>query len=283
MNRVMKINFKRTVVIYLLLFAAFLAAAAVFFGVKYGDRLNFAYNYLKISEKINSEETLAEFCEKTDVAADAVILRGDEVIFSVNGIYKNKLTPIAGTKKYYKDAENNIYRLADKKDFLLGLFSLDDEDDYDDRFKAGGDIGYVMNCIGNERPGDRTVIVYNTQSAADAEKYLKIFAAVLMLFFMLYWVFVSLMVYADAAKSGMNTYFWGILTLFFNLFGAATYLAYKNAGRICPGCGKYSRRGVYCTACGKKLVRECDKCHAPIEKKDIYCANCGAKIKNGTD
>lgn len=56
--------------------------------------------------------------------------------------------------------------------------------------------------------------------------YLKISLAVLVLFFMLYWIITSLIVYQNARITKLNSYFWGIVTLFTNVIGVGIYLIY---------------------------------------------------------
>lgn len=271
------ISFKKVGIIYLILLVVCALGIGLFLGSKYFDKLDYLYNYHKISEDFEngafSKEDLSRLTKKSKDIIDIALIRGDKVIYTVNNMYKNDLVRV-GVSNYYKDERGKVYKLEDKKEFVLSLFSLD-KDDYYERFNISND--YVITYL--ESGQDKIVFVNEISEVKNGLFYLKLSCTILLLFFMLYWIIVSLMVYQNALKVKLNAYFWGIITLFTNVIGLVIYLIYKSNRVTCPTCYKSNEKeSIYCVNCGKKVNKTCKKCGAVISYKDKYCKSCGEKI-----
>lgn len=279
------IKFKKIIIIYFILLIISIIGISIFLGNKYYNKLNYLYNYHKINEifdeKYNQkdlENILTKLSKKSNDIVDIVIIRNDKIIYSATNKYKNDLTKIDNTNNFYKDNDNNIYKLENKKEFILSLFSLDKEDDYYNEFNVENS-DYTITYLKNHNTDDKIIIVNKINEVQNDILYLKIPLSVLVLFFMLYWIITSVMVYQNARKVKLNAYFWGILTLFTNIIGVIIYLIYKNNRTICNKCyTSNNKNNIHCTNCGNKINEYCKKCHTIINKSDKYCKSCGEKI-----
>ena len=226
MNKVIDhINFKKVIIIYIILLIISIIGISTFIGSKYYEKLNYLYNYHRIDERMNEkynqedmEKSLSKLNEKSKDIIDIVIINNNKIIYSTTNKYKNNLTKLANSNNFYKDSENRIYKLEDKKDFILSLFSFDHEDDYYDEFNIN-DVDYVLTYLKNNNTNDKIIFVNKINEVQNGILYLKISLAVLVLFFMLYWIITSLIVYQNARITKLNSYFWGIVTLFTNVIG----------------------------------------------------------------
>lgn len=288
MNKIIEnLKFKKIIIIYLILVIVSIVGITLFLGNKYFNKIEYLYNYHKISEMFDEnynleyiEDSLSNLSKKSDDIVDAVIINNDKILFSTNNKYKNNLVKLDNTKNYYKDDYNNIYELEDKKDFVLSLFSLNKlNDDYYNEFNVNGNNNYVVTYLKNDNTNDKIIIINKIVPVQNGILYLKVSLSIMVLFFMIYWIITSLMIYQNALKIKLNAYFWGILTLFTNVIGVLIYLIYKNNRITCNKCNTSNEKNnIYCINCGNKINDCCTKCHTIINKKDKYCKSCGEKI-----
>ena len=286
MNRIIdNINFKKVIVIYIILLLVSIIGISTLIGTKYYEKLNYLYNYHKIDERMDEkynqedmEKSLSKLNEKSKDIIDIVIINNNKIIYSTTNKYKNNLTKLDNSNNFYKDSDNRIYKLENKKDFILSLFSFDNEDDYYDEFNIN-DVDYVLTYLKNNNTNDKIIFVNKINEVQNGILYLKISLAVLVLFFMLYWIITSLIVYQNARITKLNSYFWGIVTLFTNVIGVGIYLIYIKNRIICKKCNTSNHKdNIYCVNCGNKINSCCKKCHTIINKNDKYCKSCGEKI-----
>ena len=286
MNKIIdKINFKKVIIIYIVLLIISIIDISMLIGNKYYNKLNYLYNYHKIDELIGKkynqkdmEETLSKLSKKSNDIVDIVITDNNEIVYSTTNKYKNNLEKIDNYNNLYKDSDNNIYELKDKKDFILSLFSFNKEDDYYDEFNINN-VDYIITYLKNSNTNDKLIFINKISEIPNGMLYLKICLAILVLFFMLYWIITSLAVYQNARITKLNPYFWGIVTLFTNIIGVGIYLIYINNKVICKKCRtSNNKNNIYCINCGNKINNCCKKCHTIINKNDKYCKSCGEKI-----
>ena len=286
MNRIIdNINFKKVIGIYIILLIISIIGILIFVGSKYYDKLSYLYNYHRIDELIDKkynqediEKSLSKLSEKSKDIIDIVIINNNEIIYSTTNKYKNNLTKIANSDNFYKDSDNNFYKLENKKDFVFRLFSIGNEDDYYDKFNINN-VDYTLTYLKNDNTNDKIIFVNKINDVQNGILYLKISLAILILFFMLYWIITSLIVYQNAKITKLNSYFWGIVTLFTNIIGVGIYLIYINNRIVCKKCNTSNdRNNIHCVNCGNKINTYCKKCHTIINKNDKYCKSCGEKI-----
>lgn len=287
MNKIIEnLKFKKIIIIYLILLVVSIISITLFLGNKYFNKIEYLYNYHKVNEMFEEdydlkdiEDSLSKLSKSSNDIVDIVIINNKDIIFSTNNVYKNDLVRIDNTNNYYQDNNDNVYKLANKKEFILSLFSLDEyEDDYYDEFNINNK-DYVMTYSKNNHTNDKIIIINKINEVPSGTLYLKISLAIMVLFFMLYWIITSLMIYQNALKIKLNPYLWGIITLFTNIIGVIIYLIYKNNRITCNKCStSNNKNNIYCTSCGNKINKCCTKCHTIINDKDKYCRSCGEKI-----
>lgn len=286
MNKIIdNLNFKKIIIVYIVLLIIFILSLSIFMGNRYYEKLSYLYSYHKISELIDEEynkkdieKTSSRLSKKSNDIVDIVITNNNEITYSTTNKYKNNLEKVDNYNNFYKDSDNNIYKLEDKKEFILSLFSLDKEKDYYDEFNVNN-VDYTITYLKNTNTNDKIIFINKINDEKNGELYLKISLAILVLFFMLYWIIISLMVYQNARITRLNSYFWGIVTLFTNIVGVFIYLIYINNRVVCKKCHTSNYRdNIYCINCGNKINDCCKKCHTKILKKDKYCKSCGEKI-----
>ena len=279
------INFKKVIVIYIILLIISIIGISIFIGSKYYEKLNYLYNYHKIDELINEKynqedvrKSLSKLNEKSKDIIDIVIINNNEIIYSATNKYKNNLTKLANSDNFYKDSNNNIYKLEDQKDFVMSLFSFDKEDDYYDEFNISN-VDYIITYLKNANTNDKIIFINKINEVQNGMLYLKISLSILVLLFMLYWIITSLIVYQNAKITKLNPYFWGIVTLFTNIIGVGIYLIYIKNRVVCKKCNTSNHKdNIHCVNCGSKINNCCKKCHTIINKNDKYCKSCGEKI-----
>lgn len=301
-----KINFKKVIVVYLIVAIIAGILSAGFLGFTFKDKLAFIYRYNRVSDEIKDNKSgidaakpeLTALADTSSDIADILILDNENKIrFSA----KNSALAQAGSLElvgssrenhFLSDKNNpNVYFRLIKSDDLRLLKDIVDNDDeaeksynddyfYETNFNAK-DV-YLLSYIADKTSGDKIYFISDIQPVPNGEFYVKAVAALAMLFFMLYWVLLALWVYANAAKSKLNAVLWGIIVLFTNLAGLFIYLIYKQNNRTCYKCGAVqSKADIFCTNCGTKIGVTCDHCHSSIHEKDSYCKNCGSKIIKG--
>ena len=286
MNKIIdKINFKKVIVIYIVLLIISIIGISILIGNKYYNKLDYLYNYHKIDELIDKkynqkdmEEILSKLSKKSNDIVDIVIIYNNKITYSATNKYKNNLEKMNGYNNLYKDSDNNIYKLENKKDFISSLFLLDKESNYYDEFNINN-VDYIITYLKNSNTNDKIIFINKISEVKNGILYIKISLSILILFFMLYWIITSLIVYQNAKITKLNPYFWGILTLFTNIIGVCIYLIYINNKVICKKCHtSNNKNNIYCTYCGNKINNCCKKCHIIINRDDKYCKSCGEKI-----
>ncbi len=64
----------------------------------------------------------------------------------------------------------------------------------------------------------------------------------------------------------------------------APYVAVKLRYKVCPSCSRFlpvSATGIFCLACGDKLIDECPRCREPIlYPLARHCPVCGEQLTN---
>ena len=284
MNKIIdNLNFKQIIIIYIVLLIISLLGISILLKNKYSNQLEYLYNYHKISELIDDEynqkeikKLLSKLSRKSNDIVDIVITNNGKITYSTKNKYKNNLEKI--NNHFYKDSDNYIYKLENKKDFILSLFSIDKCDDYDEEFNINN-VDYIITYLNSSNTNDKIIFINKISEEKISILYLKISLSILVLFFMLYWIITSLMVYQHARITKLNSYFWGIITLFTNIIGVGIYLIYINNKEICKKCHTSNHKdNIYCTNCGNKINAYCKKCHTKISKNDKYCKSCGEKI-----
>ncbi len=308
MNRfddfVSKLNFKKIIIVYLLIsiFAGILSAG--FLAYTFRDKLTFLYEYHRISEKVesnrnkfeNMESELTNLANTSPDMVDVLILNGkNEILFSAKNSDLSKsgtltLTPSSvGRGRFLTDQENPDahFRLmkGDKLTLSMSMLGIENEveQEYTDLYFYENGFNskniYLLSYITDRSSGEKVYFISDVQPVANGKFYIKAVAALAMLFFMLYWVLLALWVYAKALKSKMNPAMWGIITLFTNLAGLFVFLIYRQGHQICYKCGTLQNKSnVYCTFCGAKFGYVCKKCNTAADEKDRYCRHCGNKL-----
>ncbi|CAI3724142.1 hypothetical protein CNEO3_80001 [Clostridium neonatale] len=138
---------------------------------------------------------------------------------------------------------------------------------------------YLLSYSANKSTGDKIYFISDIHPIQNAEMYIKIVCAAAMLFFMMYWVLLSIFIYQNAKKSKLSPALWGIITLFTNLAGVFVYLIYKQNNQSCFKCGAVqSKNNIYCIHCGTKISNTCNKCGHVVNKGDKFCNNCGNEL-----
>lgn len=305
MNKIIeKINFKKLIVVYIIIGLIVGVGLMLFIGNKFQDKLEFIYHYHKISEEFEKEnyninnikEELKNMSNNSSDIIDALILDKDNAI-----LYSSKdsqfgkqekfiLNRKENSRKYFISSSNNdiVFQLIKDKELMvstiLSNFDLEIESEYNDEVFFESEINnqkiYMLSYTSNKETGEKIYFINEIHPVQNGENYVKIALAVIMFCFMLYWVIVALFVYQNALKSKLNPYLWGGITLLTNIAGVFIYLIYKQNNKTCYKCGTVqNRNNVYCTHCGTKLNETCKNCGAIIEKIDNYCNKCGEKQK----
>ncbi len=242
MNKIIeKINFKKVVIIYLVLLMITGVILLFFLGNKYQNKLSLVHNYHQIDEMLEEnanqkelENVLRELDKSSRDVVDVAIIRKGNLVFQTGDIYQNDLTKIKDTKRYFTDNKNNVYELKTSEEFLLNLFIpnryFEEERNYIDRLIIE-DISYkekyTINYMENENGNELIIFISQINQVENGHFYLKLTLSILMFFFMLYIIITALMIYQDALRKQFNYYFWGLLTLFTNIVGVVIYLFYK--------------------------------------------------------
>jgi len=298
MKKLAKLNFKKAIAIYLV--AALLCgiASAGALGYLFRSKISLALDYDKISETDRKKtpatyDEIAAFAKKHPDIAEALVLSAErEIVFRAKdgGIVKGDLWAFERAGQ-----ERKKNRLTDPSQPGVVLQWLDD--DMTDPLRAivgeragheryDGEKGAMLNpkdqkvypvqSWQNRQTGETVVLLFSFRPVPRAALALKLVAAVVMLFFMLYWALVALWVYADAQKSKLRGEIWGLLALLTNLAGLLLYLIYKGINQVCYQChAVLGRENTYCTNCGAKLGKICTGCGAAVGRYSRYCGRCG--------
>jgi len=298
MKKLTKLNFKKAITIYLA--AALLCgiASAVTVGYLFRSKISLALDYAKISETDRRKAPatngdIAAFAQKHPEIAETLVLSADRAIAfraKDGGIVKGDVWAFVQAED-----KRNHGRLTDPSQPGIALQWLDDDmtdplraiiDERAEHSRSDGEKDALLESIDQKvyliqswhirQNGETVVLLFDFHPVPRAALALKIVAAVVMLFFMLYWALVALWVYADAQKSKLRGETWGLLALFTNLAGLLVYLIYKGINQVCYQChAVLGRENTYCTNCGAKLGKTCAGCGAAVGKHSGFCGRCG--------
>jgi len=306
--KLLKINFKKVAVIYIIAAVVAGIAGGVLLGVVFRDKISLYMDSREINGKLESSESftpagadLTSFVDKHSDVTGALITDGaGNILFRAGAdmVAGNTFVP-QGTvgKDRHKETgllndpnDPNVYfHVPEGRDEVTMFLRNEDENDWVNgrHFGTGVVSGkvYFLQYRVDRVTGNRVYLIYDVQPVINSGYAVKGVAALAMLFFMVYWVLIALYVYVDATRSKLRGAAWGILTLFTNLAGLLVYLIYRQSGSRCPACRVLQLRGnPYCTSCGEKLYAVCGHCGQRTGRRDIYCGACGQKIKeDGTE
>lgn len=296
-KKIVKWNFKKIAIGYLII-AVFLGlVGAVSVGILYRERLNFAWQYSRLHEA-EDENTVKTAADKTASASSDVVDilitdQENQVIYSAKNSEFSKgafsLEKLGEEKKYllcarYPDA---AFRYVKSEEFMLRSIINKDfgkiKEDYgDDSFFENALSSkniYMLNVIRLRENGQKLYVISAPTTVPHGSIALKAFAALALLLFCIYWVLIALWLYADAAKCKLSPIYWGLIGLLTNLIGLIVYKIYKRSLAICPSCGAAQfGENLYCTVCGAALGKRCESCGRKVGDKDIYCRHCGNRV-----
>lgn len=299
-------SFKKIVVRYIIFFIIILLISASVVSFSYKDKLLFAYNYNRISEKIEEERVdisdiktdISSLAKNSEDIVDILILDNqNKILFSAKGsdfsheeAFNLELRN-TGKDEYLTYIQNPdiSFRLMRKEKLILSTVLLENEERTqkrfsDDTFFENNHINkkiYMLSYAVNDTSGDKVYFISDIQPVKNSRILIATIAAVLILLLMLYLVLVALWVYQDARKSRVNAMLWGILTLFTNLAGLFVYLIYKQNNQICTECSTLQNKGnAFCVHCGAKINKTCGNCNSIVSSHDRYCHKCGEDLND---
>ncbi|HWQ74204.1 MAG TPA: zinc ribbon domain-containing protein [Syntrophomonas sp.] len=299
-----KFNFKKAIVIYLIVSLLAGSLSAGFLAYTFRDKLTFMYEYHRIGEKVednksgleNLKPELTSLANTSSDMVDILILNGqNQILFSAKNSDLSRsgvleLTANAGERsRFLTDRENTevYFRLMkdDKLTLSMSMLGIESEveQEYEDHYFYENSFDtrkvYLLSYITDRSSGEKVYFISDIRPVAGGKFYIKAVAAIAVLFFMLYWVLLALWVYAQALKSKLNPAMWGIITLFTNLAGLFVFFIYRQGHQTCYKCGALQNKSnVYCTFCGAKLGSVCKECNMAVNEKDSYCRNCGSAL-----
>jgi RNA polymerase subunit RPABC4/transcription elongation factor Spt4 len=301
---VKRINFRKIVALYIIFFLAALFLSVGLLGYAYRNKLLFAYNYSRVSDKIEDgqlgvaavKSDLRKLADESADIVDILILDDhNRITFSAKESEFSDAGTFSLTRaeegdyrflSYLKDPKVT-FRLVKKEDLVLSTILLNREKQlqynyrdisfYEDNISARK--LYLLSYTVDKTTGDKIYYISDIRPVRKGPLYLNIVTAVLVFFLMLYWVLIALWVYRDAYKSRLNSLLWGMIALCTNIAGLLIYLVYKQNNQTCRHCQAIISKGyIYCTRCGAKLSKTCNHCNAFINKDDSFCGHCGERL-----
>ena len=303
-NLIQRLNFKKITKLYIVFAIIGLIFSGAFLGYTFKDKLLFAYNYGKVSEKIE-EGKLGVNAVKSDIITlanqsadivDILILdKNNKVSFSA------KNSEFAGGGEFilerdkneenrfltYSQNPNVTFKLIKSNELMLSAMLLGNEksiqNSHEDNTFFQNNFNskkiYLLSYTADKGTGDKIYFISDVHPVPKGSLYIQIIGAIATLFFMLYWILLAFWVYQNARKSKINAVLWGIITLFTNLAGLFIYLIYKQNNQICFKCGAMQNKGnIHCTYCGTKISKTCKSCGAIVSEGDNFCNQCGNSI-----
>jgi RNA polymerase subunit RPABC4/transcription elongation factor Spt4 len=305
-NLIQKLNFKKITKLYIVFAIIGLIFSGAFLGYTFKYKLLFAYNYGKVSEKIE-EGKLGVDAVKADIttlasqSADIV----DILILDKNNriSYSAKNSEFAGGGEFILERDKNeesrfltysknpnvTFKLMKSNELMLSAMLLANEKDIQNShndntfFQNNFDSKkiYLLSYTADKGTGDKIYFISDVRPVPKGSLYIEIVGAIATLFFMIYWVLLALWVYQNSKESKLNAVLWGVITLFTNLAGLFIYIIYKQNNQICFKCGAVqSRENIYCTYCGTKISKICNRCNTIVDSADHFCSHCGNNITN---
>lgn len=300
-----KINFKKTITVYLIVSILAGVLSVGFLAYTFRDKLALVYEYHRISEKAddhkrefeNLKPELTHLANQSSDMVDILILDDqNKILFSAKNSdlsKKGSLELTANSDRgshFLTDLENPDvhFRLLKGERLALSLSILgienEVEQEYEDQYFYEGHFStqkiYLLSYITDRSSGNKIYFISDVQPVANGKLYVKAVAALAMLFFMLYWVLLALWVYAKALETKLNAPLWGIIALFTNLAGLFIFLICRQGPQTCYKCGALQNKtNLYCTFCGTRINKSCDACGGLVGSKDAFCRTCGTKQK----
>lgn len=301
-----KLNFKKIVVWYLVLGMIAGIAATSFLGYTYREKIAFAFGYHNIAEQMESNQTpttqelqtrISDFSSRYQSIVDIIILDNSNRI-----TYSAKHSELATKDTFTLTPRNNRehgvlvlsenpkfgFKVVDEEGLVWGSLFEDRANEYDRENKSETFFEpefhhkaiYMLSYLVDEQTGERIYFIQDNTPVNHGTVALKIVAAVVALFFMIYWVLLALWVYEHARREKLNAPLWGIVTLFSNLAGLFIFLLYRQSGTICKSCGTLQSKGnSYCFNCGSQLSESCSHCGKMVGTHDKYCPSCGKAVE----
>ena len=305
-NFIEKIPFKKVVLIYIIVAILVGISVILFIGNAFQDKLAFIYDYHKIYETLENnhndlesvKEEIKNMSDNSEEVVDVLILDKENKI-----IYSSKNSEFANQEEFtlnkadnmsdtYFIAPNNdtaIFRLTTNKELIINTvlsnFDTEIQKESEDQIFYEPNFNskqvYLLSYIGNHDTGEKIYFINEIHPVENGKMYIKVTLAIMMFFFMVYWVLLALYIYQNALKSKLNPYLWGGITLITNIAGVIIYIIYKQNQKTCFKCGALQDKShIYCTYCGAKLNETCHTCGSVLNRNDKYCAKCGEKQKN---
>ena len=300
-NKISAWNFKKIAKTYLIALLVAVIACAAAAGVVFKDRLSFAWQYGRVEDAAESNDTAKLKTEIDKLAAASGDVVDILILDDSNNVsYSAKNSPFskgsfalqkAGDDRDYlvsKTDDSVVFKYVKGDEFMLNSVFTHDygeiRDEYDDEsfFETGhaARTVYMLSFIGDRHSGSKVYIISSPTTVPGGAVTVRAIETVGMLLFMAYWVLLALWAYQNALKAKLSAPLWGIVVLLTNLAGVLVLVLYKRANASCPTCGaSQSRDHLYCTSCGTKLGDTCPSCGAQIGKNDDYCPNCGKSMK----
>lgn len=310
-------KFRKIVKIYIIFAVAAILLSCSLLGYAYRDKLLFAYNFNRVSEKtefgkfnINSmKEDITKLAKQSNDVVDILILdNNNNIIYSAKGseFAKDKEFKLKQKKDgdyyyftYSKD-KNITFKLTKRDELMLSAVWVDHnrqiQNNYRDNIFFEKNISakkiYLLCYTFDKNTGDKIYFINDIHSVPNGPLYINIVFAVLLLILLLYWVLVAFWVYQDARKSKINYFLWGMIVLITNIAGLFVYLIYKQNNQVCPKCHALQSKGnIFCIHCGARVNNTCEYCHAitgegklnwqanSLVLNENYCRHCGKEIK----
>lgn len=305
-NFIEKIPFKKVVFIYIIVAILVGISLILFIGNAFQSKLTFIYDYHRIHETLetgnhnleNIKEEIKDMSDNSEDVVDVLILDKENKI-----VYSSKNSEFANEEKFTLNKADNmtndyfvnpnndtaIFRLTTNKELIINTvlsnFDTEIQKESEDQIFYESDFDskqvYLLSYIANHDTGEKIYFINEIHPVQNGEMYIKVTLAIMMFFFMIYWVLLALYIYQNALKSKLNPYLWGGITLITNIAGVIIYIIYKQNQKTCFKCGaSQDKNHIYCTYCGTKLNETCHTCGSVLNRNDKYCAKCGEKQKN---
>ena len=305
-NFIKKIQFKKVVCVYIIIAILVGISLILFIGNVFHDKIAFIYNYHMIGEKLQSsknnleniKEEIKILSDNSEDVVDVLILDKENRI-----IYSSKNSKFALQNEFTLTKADNmssdyfvipnddtaIFRLTTNKELIINTvlsnFDTEIQNESEDQIFYESNFNtkqvYLLSYVANQDTGEKIYFINEIKPVQNGKTYIKVTLAIMMFFFMLYWVLLAIYIYQNALKSKLNPYLWGGITLITNIAGVIIYIIYKQNQKTCFKCGaSQDKNNIYCIYCGTKLNETCNVCGTVINTNDKYCAKCGHQQKN---
>ena len=302
-NFIEKIPFKKVIWIYIIVAVLVGISLILFLGNAFQDKLEFICNYHIIREELGNsnhnlesiKEEIKNMSDNSEDVVDVIILDKENKI-----MYSSKNSEFADQQEFILNKAENmtndyfvipnndtaIFRLTTNKELIINTvlsnFDTEIQKESEDQIFYEPNFNskqvYLLSYVANQDTGEKIYFINEIHPVQNGEMYIKVALAIMMFFFMIYWVLLALYIYQNALKSKLNPYLWGGITLITNIAGVIIYIIYKQNQNTCFKCGaSQDKSHIYCTYCGTKLNETCHTCGSVLNKNDKYCAKCGEK------